>query len=562
MRTCLCLLALLLACGGDPAGTSATTDSTGSTATDPTSGGTSGGLPTTGATTSTGTTSTGATTQDGTTTSTTTGDATGSSTTGDPVDPPAPWVERRGALHFHSPYSHDACDGAGLMNGAPNPGCLADLRADVCAVGHDFTLVTDHPSYMQDYPFEQVLLYDEGAGDTLVDEGGAQYNRLRCADDRRVVLAAGYESTHTLPLGLHHHVDPGLYAELTDAVPLADAKLLVDGLKAGGAVVAIAHSEEDDLSAQRIVDVELDAMEWYNPHGNFKTALGGDNIAGDPAQVLDLLQGLLPFMAGSDSGAHPDLVYLRLLPSWPVAGFEKWREVQRQRAVTGILGSDVHQNVAVDPICDNPDPLLQAACVAAAAAVLPEALAGLVSGGTLTMSDGDRLDSYGRILRWLENRVLTPPGELTLAQLQDSLRAGRSYGLFSVFGAPGGLRFAGHGEGDALLWIGDAATGPVTLELRVPFRPVALGGAAFSPAEADTAEVRAEVWHTDADGSVKVIEGTQLGEKIELVAAEPGAYHVEIWIRPHHLEAALGSEKALADAEYLWLITNPIRVLP
>lgn len=565
--------ASVLACAAEPSDTGNQTgaQSTGAQSTgEPTSGAPTSAGPTStaGATGSAASSSEATTAEPGTgatsevsgeasTTATSTG-----ATTGEPVEPD-PWVERRGALHVHTPYSHDACDGAGLMGEVPNAPCLADLRAAVCATGHDFTLLTDHPAHMQEHPFDRVLLYSQADGDELVMAAEATlYNRMRCADDRRVLLAAGYESTHTLPLGLHHHVDASLYAGLTDDEPLAGAKALVDGLKAGGAVVAIAHSEEADLSAQRIVEVGLDAMEWYNPHGNFKTALGGDNIGGDPTKVLDLLQGLLPFMAGSKSGAHPDLVFLRLLPSWPVEGFEKWRVVQRARPVTGLLGSDVHQNVAVDPICMNANPVLQAACVAAAEAVLPDALAGLVSGGTLMMSDGERLDSYARVLRWLENRVLTPPGELTLASLQDSLRAGRSYGLFSVFGAPEALRFAGRTPADALLWIGDAAPAPITLELRVPLRPVALGGAPFTAAEADKAEVRAELWRTDAVSSTKVHESTTPGDLVEFLADAPGAYHVEIWIRPQHLKAALGDQDALADGEYLWIITNPIRALP
>lgn len=559
MRTCpgLLVYTLLVACAGDPGGTT---------------GGTGAG--TTGTTgTSTGTTSTATPTSGevgthsgGTSTSTSSGEATGATSSGEastgaPVEPD-PWAVRRGIMHLHSAYSHDACDGAGLMDGVPNAGCLADLRAALCATGQDFGFLTDHPAHMQEHPFDKVLLYSEDLGDSLVmSRDAALANNMRCADDRRVLVMAGYEATHTMPLGLHHHVDAKLYAGLGDDVPLAEAKALVAGLKAGGAVVAMAHSEEADLSAARIVEVELDAMEWYNPHGNFKTVLGGDSISADPAGLLELLQGLLPFMAGSKSGAHPDLVYLRMLPSWPVEGFKKWREVQRSRAVTGILGSDVHQNVAVAPLCDNPNPVLQAACVAAAQAILPEALAGLVTGGTIDMADGLRLDTYARIMRWLENRVLTEPGPLTLAMLQDALRAGHNYGLFSVFGEPEGLRYVGH-AGDQLLWIGDAAAGPVTLELQAPLRPGALGGAAWTPAEGDKAQIRSELWRTDAGGSVKVDEAAGLGARLEVVAAEAGAYHVEVYIVPQHLRAALGTEEALADGEFLWLITNPIRVLP
>ena len=56
-------------------------------------------------------------------------------------------------------------------------------------------------------------------------------------------------------------------------------------------------------------------------------------------------------------------------------------------------------------------------------------------------------------------------------------------------------------------------------------------------------------------------EAAGLGAQLDVVADEPGAYHVEVYVRPQHLRAALGTEEALADGEYLWLITNPIRVL-
>ena len=479
-------------------------------------------------------------------------------------DPPDPLVARRGVMHLHSPYSHDACDGDGLPMGEPNAPCLADLRAALCATGLDFAFLTDHPAHMQEQEFVADLLYSEADGDELVLEGDAPIlNLLRCDDDRRVALAVGYESTHTLPLGLHHHVASEFYAGLIDADPLEVSTALVGALKDAGAVVAIAHSEEEDLSAQRIVDVGLDAMEWYNPHGNFLNVFGGDSVTSDPAALLDLFQALTPFMAGSDAGAHADLVYLQLLPSWPQAGFDKWREVQRSRAVTGILGSDVHQNVSVAPLCDQDNPIAQQACIAGAKALLPDELDSLVDGGTVQMADGDRLDSYARIMRWLENRVLTPPGDLSLASLQDALRGGRNYGLFAVFGEPADLRYFATDASETYLSIGDGATGPLTLEVRAPSRPLPLhaAGPQWTEEQAKAAEVRVELWRTDAVGTTMVTMQSGLGSTLSHPAGDPGAYHVEIWIRPQHLEAALGDQSALADVWYMWLITNPIRVL-
>ncbi|MEZ4450273.1 MAG: hypothetical protein R3B09_12420 [Nannocystaceae bacterium] len=562
-----------VACAGDPpAGTGesattggATSDASGdsttvSTAT--TGEGTGGSATTTGGSaTTTGGSAT--TTTAGETTTSSTSTTTTDSTTGDDAPLLPTWEARRGYLHVHSAYSHDACDGEGLMNGVPNKPCVDDLRAALCAAGVDFALLTDHPSFMRDYPFDELL--HPRPGDALVDEEGAPIaNHMTCPDDHVVVLAVGYESTHTLPLGLHHHVAAEFYAGLGDADPLDQDVALVAALQAAGAVVGIAHSEEDDLSAGRIIDVGLDAMEWYNPHGNFKTALGGDSIGGDPGAVLDLLKGLLPFMAGSNSGAHPDLVYLRLLPSWPVEGFAKWREVLRTRPITGLFGSDVHQNVRVDPICAQKDPLLQAACVAAAEAVLPEALAGLVSGGTLTMSDGDRLDAYARIFRWLDNRVLVDPdAEFDLAAIQGGLRAGRSFGVFSIFGGPEGFGVVAEADGEVHQLGATVGTG-AQLRVRTPTRPSPeyAAGPQWSAAEGDAAAIRAIVVHTDARGSEEVAEVTTLATLHELELAAPGAYHVEIWVRPQHLKAALGDQAALADVEYLWVITNPILVAP
>ncbi len=45
---------------------------------------------------------------------------------------------KRGIIHVHSPYSHDACDGDPMPEGVVREDCLADLRAGLCAVAIDF----------------------------------------------------------------------------------------------------------------------------------------------------------------------------------------------------------------------------------------------------------------------------------------------------------------------------------------------------------------------------------------------------------------------------------------
>ena len=476
-----------------------------------------------------------------------------------PPDAEPAWQEMRGAVHVHSVFSHDACDGNGLPGGLPDPLCMAQLRDSLCGAGFAFVGLTDHPSFMRDHAFVDDLLFDASAGDVLVEEGGeAIANRMACPGGATVLVTAGYEANHTMPIGLKGHLPtPELYSGVDDAMLLADAQALVDGLKAGGAVTALAHSEGEDLSAQRIVDAGFEAMEWYNPHGNFKTVLGGDTVTGDPLAVIDLVKSMESFLLGSDSGASADLLYLLLLPEWPQAGFDKWREVNRQASVTGLLGSDVHQNVSVDPVCGS-DPGVQALCAVAAAA-WPNALTLLLSGGQITLADGERIDGYDRIFRWLDNRVLAT--EATHGAITQSIRDGRSFGVFRVFGEPEGFAFtADFGDGVARA-LGADREGPATMRVVAPIPEAIEGGAPFTPADAGNASVRITLLRTDAAGTVVVRdEVVAPGAVLEQPVADAGAYSVEIHVTPHHLATALGDESALADIEYLWVITNPIRV--
>lgn len=466
------------------------------------------------------------------------------------------FAEVKGVLHVHSAYSHDACDDQGLDDaGVPNAACIADLRAAPCNVGLGFVHLTDHPAFMNVYEPKQNLLYDASKGDVLVmdDDGVSPIgNFVSCPKGGKVLFTFGYEGLHTLPIGLRRH--PTRYEAYTTDRPLADVQALVADLKDAGALVALAHSEESDISAERIVEGGADLMEWYNPHGNFKKTLGTDKVSGNPLTLLQFFSGIEDFLAGSTSGAHPDLVYLRLLREWPTEGFTKWREVQRKRFVPGVLGSDVHQNISVDPVCTG---AAQVLCTAAANGKYA-ALALLAAGGQLVMSDSKRLDTYDRIMRWLHNRVLT--NDVTPAGLKEALGHGRSFGVYGVFGDPSGFYFEGQAQG-TMLDLGDEAKGPVSLKVKVPDAPSPIqGGPVFDAAAAKTATVRAMLFRTDATGTSEIARSTSLGALIEKTVSEPGSYHVEVWIKPKHLNGLLGPQTSLSDAEYLWFITNPIRV--
>lgn len=484
-------------------------------------------------------------------------------TSGKPPATDAPTVSRpsdrykeiHGVVHMHSPYSHDACDGAGLAAGVPNASCLADLRAAPCKDGLDFIALTDHPAHMNEYEPTQNVLYDATAGDVLVKDatGAVIGNTMTCADGRKVLFTFGFEGEHTLPIAFKKH--PTRYDGYVNTRPIAEVKALVADLHAAGALVALAHSEADDIDATTIVEGGADAMEWYNPHGNFKTALGGDKISGAAVDVIPIFKKLGDFLQGSSSGAHPDLFYLLLLPSWPQKGFDKWREVQRSRFVPGLFGSDVHQNVSVDPICSGA--AQQAICTALLGGS-SNALAPLISGGQIMMSDGKRFDAFERLLRWLHNRVFAK--SLSPDDLKEAIGHGRSYGVFSVFGDPKGFYFDGDSAGKPVD-MGDEVKGPVTLHVQLPSGPAPIpNGVMFDAATAAKAEVRAVLYRTDASGTTEVAKVAGLGQLLSPTVTEPGQYHVELWIKPKHFAALLGGQSASADTEYMWAITNPIRI--
>lgn len=470
------------------------------------------------------------------------------------IQKPNRFLEIHGVLHMHSPYSHDACDGEGLSGTTPNAACLADLRAAPCKDELDFIALTDHPAHMNEFSPTENVLY--APGDTLVKNAAGDVigNEMTCPNGHKVLFTYGFEGNHTLPIALEKH--PTRYDGFETARPIADVKALVADLHDAGAIVALAHSEGDDIDAPTIVEGGADAMEWYNPHGNFKTAIGGDQITGDVVNIIPFFSKLNDFLQGSTSGAHPDLFYLLLLPNWPVKGFEKWRTVQKSRFVPGVLGSDVHQNVSTDPVCKGAAQVVCAALLGNRANVLAQ----LVAGGQLTMSDGRRFDAFERLLRWLHNRVFVK--SLSPADLREGIAHGRSYGLFSVFGDPKDFFFDGVAGGKPVD-MGDGVKGPVTLHVKLPSAPAPIpSGVTFDAPTAAKAEIRAVLYRTDANGTVEVAKASGAGQLLTPTVSEPGQYHVEVWIKPKHFANLLGDQGAAADTEYMWLITNPIRIVP
>ena len=82
---------------------------------------------------------------------------------------PDGFLDRRGLIHMHSYYSHDACDDMPVKDGVRDEVCFDDLRRAICQTRHDFIMFTDHPSDFSSNEFPDVFLYRPERGDELVD---------------------------------------------------------------------------------------------------------------------------------------------------------------------------------------------------------------------------------------------------------------------------------------------------------------------------------------------------------------------------------------------------------
>ncbi len=414
------------------------------------------------------------------------------------------FLERRGLIHAHTVYSHDACDGEPRdpKTDAIDEVCLEDFRRGVCQTQHDFVMLTDHGESFTRTEFPDVLLYDSAKGDKLIERGGSPVaNWLACPEGDPALLMAGTE-TETMPVGLEGHV-AATEAE-RDVVYGQKTPEAIEKLKAGGAVSLLQHTE--DWTVDELATLPIDGFEMYNLHANTFAAVGA---------VLELA-GKIP---RPEELPHPDLVFLPIWNEDP-AYLERWggalaRGVKR----VGTMGTDCHRN--------------------SVPGILP---------------DGERVDSYRRMMVWFSNHLLVKPnaeGSFDDRSLKDALRAGRLYGAFEFMGYPHGFDY--HAESAGSLHEMGAE-----LKLSDGVRLLATAPKVLGLSSADKQpEIRTVVWRAKDGGWDQVAEGES---SVEFDADQPGAYRVEVRMKPRHLERFLSSYSALAGKEFVWIYANPIYV--
>lgn len=407
-----------------------------------------------------------------------------------------PW--KRSVIHLHSPFSHDACDGEGYVEGVFNEGCLEDLRAGLCATRHDFAFITDHPAFAAEQEWDDWLMVRDG--DELVVEGGATIgNRILCDDGHVVTTLPGIED-ELMPIGLERHVE-GDAAERDATYNRYDAET-VGRLIAAGGDVFVAHTEQrklDDLEGLR--EGGLVGVEVFNLHAAFAPDIRSEFLGWDGYSWLSDIE---PFTTGS-GGAEPDLFFLAVLAEEsPSVGL--WDDLLATGPVTGIAGTDAHQNTL-----------------------------------SALLGDGERGDSYRRMLRWFSNQALVD-GE-SVGEMTEALAAGRNAVVFEALGTLEGLDLTLEPDDGQIVEMGGEG-GPGTLDVGCPSL---LAG---SPRGMEDPEITVTVYKNGEEFA------TGCGEH----PVGPGVYRVRVDVVPHHLRPFFGDDPEPWMRPFPWAYLNAIRV--
>lgn len=470
------------------------------------------------------------------------------------------FTELRTIVHLHSAYSHDGCDDEGLSeDGTPNAACVRRMKDALCEEHIAVALMSDHPGHMEDFPFEDLLYADEAAGDIIIrDEAGAAVAAsFACPEegqggvDGRSWLAVGFETRHTMPVGLRRHLsDPALYdVTLIDGHSEEDMMDLIADVRAAGGMMIIPHAEEEDTSAELIASLDVPAMEIYNFHANVEVIFGGAGA--------DLFE-LEAFLSDEADAPDPDLIALMMLAEFPEPSLEKWRRVSAQRPITPVAGSDVHENVVLPPLCEG-------GLCEGLAEEFPNLVEILAAGGPIVLGDGGRIDGYGRIFRWVNNRTWVAGEPSPLDGVMAGLESGRNVVVFEILGDAVGTALmatpAGEDPSEASVTdIGGtiaASAGPV-LWARSPDVP--RPGRVASWSDGTAAVMSTTLWRSDAAGDEAVLTWEGPSTWQEVPVETPGSYHLEVWLEPLHLKGSLGPSAERAEESYRWVETGAIRV--
>ena len=411
----------------------------------------------------------------------------------------------RTQIHLHTPYSWDACD-------IDEAVCFENLRSALCMNRIDAAFLTDHPNNMAYQEFKELLLHHSGDTGVLLDSKMIA-NQILCPNSHESIISAGFES-QLMPIGMTQHLDSdpetrlSLYQEVT---PEIVKRLQTET----DALVLIPHTES--RSIELLTSLGVNGIEVYNIHANVSPNIRHEFLG------FDYFKGLfdvITYWIDPYSSQETDLAFIPFLQVSEVYS-QKWAALLTAgQKVVGVGGDDAHQNL------------------------LPG-----------KAPDGDKIDSYRRMTRWLSNYVLTT--ERTIPAIKAALLHSRNWVVFEGLGSPVDFDFYAESNG-TITELGDELSlsgKQVTFHADLP----ALHK--MTPQSKEKPSISLRLIQIAPNGSKKELIRT-IDSSLSFQVSEPGSYRIEVGITPHHFSSFISYKKDLLRQEYPWIITNHIFVRP
>lgn len=449
---------------------------------------------------------------------------------------------KRGIVHIHSAYSHDGCSSNGWDGkGAVDLQCIEELRLAPCQSAIDFVMQTDHPSHVKEVQFETALHFNKEKGDELAfDLKGRPFaNRIKCEKGGDVWFYVGCEGKKNMPIAMSGPIPEEVFStDYGDKSPLEDALKAVEKAREMGGFAFAVHTEEPNISAERIIALGLDGMEIYNLHANLM------------AKVSDFFSIAMIDKFMGKQLAFPDLALLTFLTPLDES-LKKFDEVLDKIRISAVVATDIHRNVEIPALCEGG--IDGNAFCENLSQDYPNFVEFLTKGGPLPLSDGDRIDSYARSMRWFSNRVYVKKDDPE--EIREAVGKGRGYATFDVFGFPEGFDFFGITSSGKVVEMGEEVDQKegITIYVRKPYLVSPPWGIP------NVKDYSMAVLTTILIGPNGLKIQTESPE-LKIQQAEKGFYRVEVRIKPLHLKSCLQGIESLAEKEYPFIYSNAIRI--
>ena len=415
-------------------------------------------------------------------------------------------IDIRTIVHLHSPHSHDACDGDPQPDGVLNEACKLDLRAALCDVRIDAAFLSDHPTHSTEVSeFKELFLIMDGDDPYYDYNGDVLANRITCADGHRTWLFAGVESSSMMPLGLQRHLTD-VYDGGYDGSATA-----VSWVHEQGFISWVAHTET--RTVEDLESLQLHGLELYQLHANLDPELRSEYLG---LESLGFLSDVQPFFFPTPEDGvtpHPDLAFLAFVEE-NRPSIDKMEALGLKQTIGISAGTDAHQNVFPN-----------------------------------LASDGERLDSYRRMMRWFNTRIQVLGDVNDPQQILEALKNRQTWIAFEIFGTPLGFE----------MQIQDSAqTYPIGTETNwregQQLRMVLPKLHPESPQSNELPNIEGRLIYIDETGRETLHTWTE-GAFVQPVE-QPGIYRLEIWIQPKHLTPYLGDYGHLADRWVPWIYSG------